>query len=198
MSWQAARSREQGFTLVELMLAIAILAIIAAPLSMAFMTGLRFLGRSDEKLNDSRSSLISAAYFAGDVASANAILLNDPSACGGGSAVVSFNSSDASAGVGAPANNEASYVIDSSDPTNTRLLRKYCVNGGSATRSVAAIHLGSTPIVTCFNAGNVVNVTCAGAAWVKLVVTQAANRPSPDNPSPTPYTFTLEGTRRSQ
>jgi prepilin-type N-terminal cleavage/methylation domain-containing protein len=191
-------TREDGFTLVELMVAIAILAIIAAPLSMAFTTGLRFLGRSDEKLNDSRSSLISAAYFAGDVASANAIVPDDSSACGGGSAVVSFDSSDASAGVGAPVNNEASYVVDSSDPTNTRLLRKYCANGGSATQSVAAIHVGSTPVVTCFNASNVINVTCSGAGWVKLVVTQAANSPSPDNPSPTPYTFTLEGTRRSQ
>jgi prepilin-type N-terminal cleavage/methylation domain-containing protein len=192
------RRREGGFTLVELIVAIAILAIIAAPLSMAFITGLRFLGRSDEKLNDSRSSLISAAYFAGDVASANTIVPNDSSACGGGSALVSFDSSDASAGVGAPANNEASYVVDSSDATNTRMLRKYCVNGGSATQSVAAVHLGSTPVVTCFDAGSVVNATCAGAARVRLVVTQATNTPSPDNPSPTPYTFTLEGTRRSQ
>jgi hypothetical protein len=31
---------------------------------------------------------------------------------------------------------------------------------------------------------------------VKLEVTAAPNSATPDNPSPTPYTFTLEGTRR--
>jgi prepilin-type N-terminal cleavage/methylation domain-containing protein len=122
--------RQDGFTLVELLVAIAILAVIAAPLSMGLITGLRFLGRTDEKFNDSRSSLISAAYFASDVAGANTIVKTDPTACGGGTAVVSFDSSDASAGFGAAVNIEASYVYDSSVSTNKRLLRKVCVSGG--------------------------------------------------------------------
>jgi prepilin-type N-terminal cleavage/methylation domain-containing protein len=193
-----SRRRDDGFTLVELLVAIAILAIIAAPLALGFITGLRFVGHSDEKLTDSRSSLISAAYFADDVANANTVVPGDTAACGGGTAIVSFDWSDATAGVGAPANNEASYVFDSSDPANKRLLRKYCAGGGSATQSVAAVSLGSTPVVTCYSAGNAVNPTCVGATWVKMVVTQKANTATPDNPTPTPYTFTLEGTRRPQ
>lgn len=192
------RRGDAGFTLVELLLAIAILAIIAIPLSMGFITGLRFIGRSDEKFNDSRSALLSAAYFAGDVSSANAIVLDDASACGGGSAIVSFDFSDASGGVGAPVDSKVSYVVDASDPASTRLLRTACINAASATQSVAAVALGSTPVVTCYDAGDVVNASCVGALRVKMVVTQAANTPSPDVPSPTPYTFTLEGTRRSQ
>jgi prepilin-type N-terminal cleavage/methylation domain-containing protein len=194
----APPSSERGFTLVELLVAIMILGIITAPLSMAVITGLRFLGRSDQKLNDSRSALISAAYFAGDVGNANLILPNDAAACGGGTALVSFDWSDASLGAGAAVNNEASYVFDSSDPANKRLLRKYCANGGSATQSTAAVSLGSTPVVTCYNAANVVNATCVSARWVKMLVTQNANTPSADNPAPVPYTFTLEGTRRTQ
>jgi prepilin-type N-terminal cleavage/methylation domain-containing protein len=192
------RRGDDGFTLVELLLAIAILAIIAIPLSMGFITGLRFIGRSDEKFNDSRSALLSAAYFAGDVSSANAIVLNDASACGGGSAIVSFDSSSASGGVGAPVSNKVSYVVDTSDPASTRLVRTSCINAAAATQSVAAVALGSTPAITCYDAGNVVNASCVGARRVKMLVTQAANTPSPDVPSPTPYTFTLEGTRRSQ
>jgi prepilin-type N-terminal cleavage/methylation domain-containing protein len=191
------RRGEDGFTLVELLISIAILAIIAVPLSMGFITGLRFIGRSDEKFNDSRSSLISAGYFAGDVANANTIVPNDATACGGGTALVSLDWSDASGGVGGAVNNEVSYVYDTSDATNKQLLRKYCANGSStATQSVAAVSLGSSPVVTCYDAGNVVNATCAGARWVKMVVTQKANTASPDNPTPVAYTFTLEGTRR--
>lgn len=190
--------RQDGLTLVELLVAIAILAVIAAPLSMGLITGLRFLGRTDEKFNDSRSSLISAAYFASDVAGANTIVKTDPTACGGGTAVVSFDSSDASAGFGAAVNIEASYVYDSSVSTNKRLLRKVCVSGGAATQSVAAVSLNVSPVVTCYDAGNVVNSTCAGANWVKMLVTQKPNTKSPDNPAPTAYTYTLEGTRRSR
>jgi prepilin-type N-terminal cleavage/methylation domain-containing protein len=189
---------DDGFTLVELLVAIAILAVIAVPLSMGFITGLRFLGRTDATFNDSRSALISSNYFAGDVASAHKVVPNDPAACGGGTALVSFYWSDASAGVAGPVNNEVSYVVDSSDPTNKQLERKYCANGGSATQSVAGVLLGPTPVVTCYDPGNVVDVSCAAARWVKLVVTEATNLATPDNPSPTPYIFTLEGTRRSQ
>jgi prepilin-type N-terminal cleavage/methylation domain-containing protein len=193
------RRGDDGFTLVELLLAIAIMGIIATPLSMGFITGLRFIGRSDEKFTDSRSALMSAGYFAGDVANANTVVPNDATACGTGSALVTFAWSDASAAVGAPVNNEVSYVYDTSDSTNKQLLRKYCANGSAtATKSVAAVSLGSTPVVTCYDAGNVVNATCVGARWVKMLVTQDTNAASPDNPTPTAYTFTLEGTRRPQ
>ena len=93
-------------------------------------------------------------------------------------------------------NNEASYVYDTSVPTSPRLLRKYCINGVSTTQSVAAVSLASAPVVTCYDAANVVIASCANAHWVKLVVTQKTNKSSADVPSPVPYTFTLEGTRR--
>ena len=194
----AQRSSEDGFTLVELLIATAILGVIAIPLSMGFVTGIRFLGRSDQKFNDSRSALISASYFASDVAGANTIVLNDTSACGGGTAVVSFSARNASNGVGGAVNNEVSYVVDSSDPTNTVLSRRYCANAGTATKSVAAVALGASPVVTCYNPAGAVNATCVGAHWVKMVVTQKANTPTPDVPSPIAYSYTLEGTVRSQ
>jgi prepilin-type N-terminal cleavage/methylation domain-containing protein len=191
------RDRENGFTLVEMLAAVAVLAIISVPLSMSVVTGIRFLGRSDEKFNDSRSALISASYFASDVAGANTVVPGDTSACGGGTALVSFDSSDATGGVSPPVNNEVSYVYDTSVATNARLLRKSCLNGGTATQSVAAVYLGSQPVVTCYDAANAVNATCTNANWVKVVVTQQTNKPSPDVPSPVAYTFTLEGSRRT-
>lgn len=188
---------EHGFTLVEMLIAIVILGVIAAPLSMSFITGIRFLGRSDEKFNDSRSALISAAYFASDVAGANTIVPNDAAACGGGTALVSFMSSDATAGVAPAVNNKASYIYDPSDPASPRLLRNSCINGGPATQSVAAVSLGSAPVVTCYTTANAVNAACTTAHWVKVVVTQKKNTPTADVPKPVAYTFTLQGTRRT-
>jgi prepilin-type N-terminal cleavage/methylation domain-containing protein len=194
-----ANRRDDGFTLAELLVAITILGIISIPISVAVTTGLRSLGRSDDRADDSRSALISAAYFATDVANANTVVKNDANACGGGTAIVSVSWSDAANGVGGAVNNKASYVYDTSVSANKKLLRKYCANGTStAQTSVAGISLGSSPVVTCYDSGNVVNATCASPEWVKMVVTQAPVAPSPDNPTPTAYTFTLEGTRRAQ
>ena len=77
-------------------MAIAILAIIIAPLSLALITGLRVVGKADEKYNDSRGSLISAAYFANDVSNANTITKGASAGCGGtGTPIVSFAWTDA-------------------------------------------------------------------------------------------------------
>jgi prepilin-type N-terminal cleavage/methylation domain-containing protein len=194
----SARSDEGGFTLVELLIATAILGVIALPLSMAVIGGVRSLGLSSQKFNDSRSALVSASYFAGDVAGANAVVVGDASACGGGTAVVSFDSSSATAGVSAPTNTEVSYVMNTTDTTNTTLVRKSCASGGTATSSTAAVQLGSTPVVTCYDASNVVDSTCANPQWVKMLVTQKLNTASAANPTPVAYTFTLEGTVRTQ
>jgi prepilin-type N-terminal cleavage/methylation domain-containing protein len=189
---------EAGFTLVELVAVIAVLSVIAIPLAMTFATGVSFLARSDEKFNDSRSALVSSAYFPGDVAGALTVVPNDASGCGGGAAIVSFGSSDASGGISAPATNEVSYFYDTSASSNVKLVRKACLNGASAIRSVAAVSLGSTPpVVTCYDAANAVNASCATAHWVKLVVTQKTNTPGLGVAAPVAYSFTLEGTRRS-
>ena len=190
---------QHGFTLVELLVAVAILGIISAPLSIAVISGIRSLGKSDQKFNDSRSALISASYFANDVAGANTVVLNDTTACGGGTAIVSFDSSSATGGVAAPVNNEVSYVLDSSVSTNVVLSRRSCLNGGAATKSNAAVLLGPTNpvVVTCYNAANALNATCTNPNWVKMVVTQKVNSPSNGNPTPTAYVFTLEGTLRT-
>ncbi len=194
---------EDGFTLPELLMAVAILAIIIAPLTMSFITGLRVVGRVDQKFNDSRSGLISAADWSNDVANANTITLGGSGACGsGGTVLVTFAWSDAATASdnSAAPSNRASYVYDT---TNKKLLRNYCANGGSSSQSVPAVSLDAAPTVACFSTGGAANATCntdptSGAVtrWVKLSVTSAQNSPSPSDPNPAKYQFTLEGTRR--
>src|SRR5690348_16147951 len=77
-----------GFTLPELLISIAILAIIVAPLTMSFITGLRVVGKVDQKFQDSRSSLISAASFSNVVANATTITPGTSSPCGSSTGVL--------------------------------------------------------------------------------------------------------------
>jgi prepilin-type N-terminal cleavage/methylation domain-containing protein len=201
---------EDGFTLPELLMAIAILAIIIAPLTMSFITGLRVVGKVDEKFNDSRSGLISAADWSNDVANATKITLGSTGACGsGGTTLVSFAWPDASTATAnpwdttvttTPVNSVVSYAYDAG---TKRLLRRYCANGGAASQSVPAVSLDGAPAVACFNANGAANATCTtdpsvqpATKWVRLSVTAAQNSPSPADPNPARYQFTLEGTRR--
>ena len=191
---------EDGFTLPELLVASVILAIIVAPLTLAFITGLRVVGKTDQKFTDSRSGLISAADFASDVGNANAI--STSTACGsGGTLLVTFLWNDPNVFpvvTGGSYPNKVSYVYDSS---GKKLLRRICKNNGAASTSTAAVSLGSQPTVQCFDSGAPASpVACGGTPtprWVKMVVTAAPNLPTPDTPAPAPYSFTLLGTRRA-
>ncbi len=191
--------RDDGFTLVELLVAVTILGIIAAPLALAVITGLRVVGRSEQKFTDSRSGLISAADFASDVASSNSVSTGG-AACGtGGTLLVTFSWNDPAVfpvATGSAYPNKVSYFYD-----NNSLLRRTCKNGAGESTSTAAVSLGSEPTVECFKSGAPdTPVPCNGdpdVRWVKLQVTSAANSPTPDNPAPDPYSFTLLGTRRT-
>jgi prepilin-type N-terminal cleavage/methylation domain-containing protein len=192
---------EDGFTLIELLAAVVLLGIIVVPLSMSVITGIRVVGKADQKFTDSRSSLVSSAYFANDVANANTVFIpgNPGPACGTGTLVVSFLSSDPTGATDANyknlPTNVASYMIDSSTGEK-RLVRYFCANGGTPTSSVIATRLGPDPTLECFAPGNIPDASCQSARWVKLSMTATPNSPTPPDPTPTPYTFTLEGTRR--
>jgi len=198
------RPSEEGFTLPELLISVSILAIIVAPLTMSFILGLRIVGRADDKFTDSRSSLMMANDFASDVSGANLVTTTgSPAACGsGGTLLVTFAGGDATSDDLTQVKsytNEVSYFYDATDATNGKLLRRICRRGGAAVTSTPAVHLGDQPTVQCFAAASTTAITCSDPTVrrVQMAVTQAPGLPSPDDPSPTPYTYTLTGSRRS-
>jgi prepilin-type N-terminal cleavage/methylation domain-containing protein len=64
------RHHDEGMTLIELLIAVAVLAVITAPLANAIIGYLRVSDAALERMVLSHDAQISAAYFARDVASA--------------------------------------------------------------------------------------------------------------------------------
>jgi prepilin-type N-terminal cleavage/methylation domain-containing protein len=72
-----ARTRDEGFTLVELLLAVVILGIIIGPLIAAILVILQNVTTTEDRLSASHDVQIANAYFAADVKSSGS-QLHDP------------------------------------------------------------------------------------------------------------------------
>src|SRR4051794_18684928 len=128
---------ERGFTLVELLITIAILGVITGTLAAVFITATRSTVGVAARYEESHDAQIASAYLATDVQS-NDALTN--TTCGsGGTNVVSFGYAD------------GTVVTYAYGPAagETRLTRRVC-SGASVTSSVVLVlHAGPMPSVSC-------------------------------------------------
>lgn len=204
---------DSGFTLVELLLVIAILGVIMVPIADLVMGALRQTNQSSGRLSESHDAQISAAYWASDVASLGTRDTLDPLnpqlrtsietnvAYNGGSypcgtagtpdAVVRFAWDDVVAGVnGSPATTTlvvVAYVVEPSGARST--LHRLRCNGSTspASDTVVAHDLVAAPTLQCTPA-------CSGAP--KSVALQLSIQ-DPKSREPN-YVITLAGNRRQE
>lgn len=106
---------ERGVTLIELVLAVALLSIIAVPLSSAFIVGFRVTAQANAELNDGNASELVSLYFPKDVQNTNPAnpVAQNATDCSGATGTTIFHQSDGT---------DVSYVVESSN--GTRLVRR--------------------------------------------------------------------------
>lgn len=203
-----SRRSDAGFTLVELLVAIVILGVVAAPIANAVIVSIRNTDATSARLAVSHDAQQSAAFFAQDVAAtglrdysgqvANGAVPFSPSVqlgaaydaggqvCGTAAtpvSVVRLLSDDWDTSTPAATRRTAlvAYYL-----TGTELHRLRCVDSATVSDSVVAHNVdAATPAVTCSSA-------CTAAAvplWVKLTFTAVARNADP-------YPITLFGQRR--
>lgn len=124
-----SKHAEDGFTLVELVIVVAILGILLVAITAGFVTGFRVVDDTNERLIESHDAQLSAAYFANDVQSAVTIEPTDFSAygaCAGPNVILALEGQD----FGGP--NEINLHVALYSHQATRLVRTYCVKPSGA------------------------------------------------------------------
>jgi prepilin-type N-terminal cleavage/methylation domain-containing protein len=185
-----------GFTLVELLISVAILGLVMTAISGAMAVGLKTTKDSGDRLGASNDVQFASTWFGDDVAGANDVVTGGAAQCGTDtSVVVQFLNRDQNAPTArptalpspsptpAPVSLTVTYAlrtVTKTDGTFKELHRVACKTSGSATDNIVARRLSATAAVpTPTISGKTVTVTLT---------------PGDAGASP----FTLRGTRRAQ
>ena len=163
------RDDQQGFTLVELMIAMAITGLIVSAIAGALIVSFQTTGVTQQRLAESHDVQITSAYLANDVQSAATVNLSSGGTCSAASTkLVTFSY----------ASGDAVYSCGTASNGETQVTRKFGTDP-----SVVLAHFAGTarPTVTCApNAG------CGGTVnSVTMAFTEGSG-----------FSYTLLGSRR--
>lgn len=194
------RDRESGTTLVELLVAISILAIISFALTEAVMQALRTLDGTARRYGESIDAQSLAASFGPDIQSADRVEApfaadpSDPCAPASGAPLLLLRWTDGSVA------KQASYTLEAATGSERHLVRRYCEADSRASdppvfrlvRQHAVASLvppeAPEPAVTCSP-----GPACSAQPDA---VTMTITYPRP--PRPDPETFVATGSRRAR
>jgi type II secretory pathway component PulJ len=184
MSRRPSHRGEVGFTLVEVLVAVVIEAMIVGALGMAFIGILKGTADVSQSLSRSSDARIAAAYIISDARNSSGpeISLTDTTSCGSGTGatpVVRFNwNSTSSAGV--PTANVVDYVL-----IGNSLVRRKCQNSDAPAIDTVGSSVASATAV-CVPTAN-----CTGTPTsITVTITETADS------NGNPYVYSLTGTFR--
>jgi prepilin-type N-terminal cleavage/methylation domain-containing protein len=203
---------DSGVTLIELLVALTILAVIIAPLASAVIVYLRNTKATTDRMAESHDAQIAAAYFAHDVQSVGmrdwsaapfptipsielAVAMNaTPYGCGTDATPVLARFVWDDPAVGAPTLRSASYVVKQVDGER-QLRRVVCSPAGAVFSEVVLAHNvdpATAPTVACTDAAGTAMACDTATLPASVTLTLVVRAPGDDSP----YTVTLVGQRR--
>jgi prepilin-type N-terminal cleavage/methylation domain-containing protein len=132
---------DQGFTLYELLIVLAILPIVIGGLAVVLISNFTTSGSVVTRLTDSHDTQIASAYFVRDVQTAQSVSAATSPLC------ASAKLSGQLLGLSWSSNGHA-YAVTyglSTTPPASWLIRTFCVDGSVSTTSTVAANVFSTP-----------------------------------------------------
>ena len=185
--------RDAGFTLIELVIAVALTGFIVAPLSAALVVSLRTSDETASRLAGSNDAQLLSIWLPADIQSVGTVSgspnPNDDDVvfaptvnteCSGVSNVLRLRWREP---LETTTTFVAAYAVSQASNGTWRLIRSYCINGGTPSTHVVARNLSGSSAVT---------VTASGSR-LSMCVEEAATPTDPSN-----YVFTVSGHRRTE
>jgi prepilin-type N-terminal cleavage/methylation domain-containing protein len=150
--WRRRRD-SGGFTLVEMVMAVAILGIMSTSIGVVAVVMFRTMNQTQNRLDETRGPRFASVYWIPDVASAetvNPASTDAPARCGPTGELVTLRWDDYKTGV-----TTVSYATSTAADGKLRLVRRFCQAGSTTpTRTtVIAPSIAATDgaVITCGN-----------------------------------------------
>lgn len=178
-----ARGEDPGFTLVELVIAVAILGTVMAVLAATMLVALTGNRQTGERLGESNDVAFAVSYFADDAEGALEISSGRGAHCGGGTAAVEFRGQSFT-DLNQVTDTVVSYVLQASG--SSRELHRRACSGASLRSDVVLARQVSTVTVRCQSAAGSWGACATSSAGARLQLTEDSG-----------FSFTLIGTRRT-
>jgi prepilin-type N-terminal cleavage/methylation domain-containing protein len=196
-----ASTAEDGFTLIEMIIAISVLGLIIGPIVGSFLLGILEADSTRDRIADSASAQVTTAYLLGDVQSSQLVVTNAStgSACLSGEAAAGTNQVPIQFTWTDPDDGPVvvSYVVhDPPASDQLELYRSTCTPGDSPVLLVQHVASTGGVILACLDDDGVALGSCAGEPRTVTVTIRAESLDPPSQSSYDPLTFEITAERR--